>query len=359
MSLWHWVKSKIWQNRFGQIVENTGATSAAAPRRTVHVVVMDGTLSLLEQGFETNAGLAYQLLKRGAGPGVILHYQPGLQFDRSNLLASAWSVVTGSGLDLQIQQVYGALASRYQPGDEIFLIGYSRGAFAARSLAGLIDRVGLLRRDQATQRHVAMAYRHYRQGGADLRVFADEYCHKDVPIAAIGVWDTVKALGLRLPVLWRLFEGKYKFHNHQISACVGAGFQALALDETRNTYRPEIWEESPDWSVLVQQVWFVGNHGDVGGQVMGSPQTRPLSNIPFVWMMQRLQEQGLPLPEAWTEGFVQDVHAPSTGNWSGLNWVFWARSRRLVGRYCSESIHPSVADLRPGRRMSLHDDACG
>ena len=86
MSLWHWVKSKIWQNRFGQIVENTGATSAAAPRRTVHVVVMDGTLSSLEQGFETNAGLAYQFLKRGAGPGVILHYQPGLQFDRSNLL---------------------------------------------------------------------------------------------------------------------------------------------------------------------------------------------------------------------------------------------------------------------------------
>ena len=152
MSLWHWIKSKIWQNRFGQIVENAGAASAAALRRTVHVVVMDGTLSSLEQGFETNAGLAYQLLKRGAGPGVILHYQPGLQFDRSNLLASAWSVVTGSGLDLQIQQVYGALASRYQPGDEIFLIGYSRGAFAARSLAGLIDRVGLLRCDQAIKR---------------------------------------------------------------------------------------------------------------------------------------------------------------------------------------------------------------
>jgi uncharacterized protein (DUF2235 family) len=59
-------------------------------------------------------------LKRNAGPGVTLHYQPGLQFDRGDLLASAWSVLTGSGLDLQIQQVYGALASRYQPGDEIF-----------------------------------------------------------------------------------------------------------------------------------------------------------------------------------------------------------------------------------------------
>ena len=359
MSLWHWINSKIWQNRFGQVVEDAGSASGAAPRRAVHVVVMDGTLSSLEPGFETNAGLAYQLLKRSAGPGVILHYQPGLQFDRSNFLASAWSVLTGSGLDWQIQTVYGALASRYQLGDEIFLIGYSRGAFAARSLAGLIDRVGLLRRDQATQRHVCMAYRHYRDGSDALRVFAKEYCHLDVPITAIGVWDTVKALGLRVPGLWQMFEGKCQFHNHQISACVGAGFQALALDETRDTYRPEMWEDPPDRPVALQQVWFVGNHGDVGGQVMGSPQTRPLSNIPFVWMMQRLQEQGLPLPKAWTEEFVQDVHAPSTGNWSGLNWVFWARSRRLVGRFRSESIHPSVADGRPGRLINLHNDAGG
>ena len=356
MSLLHWIKSKIWQNRFGQVVEDADAAFTVAPRRMVHVVVMDGTLSSLEEGFETNAGLAYRLLKRNAGPGVTLHYPPGLQFDRGDLLASAWSVLTGSGLDLQIQQVYGALASRYQPGDEIFLIGYSRGAFAARSLAGLIDRVGLLRRDQATQRHVSLAYRHYRDGGAGLRAFAADYCHLDVPIAAIGVWDTVKALGLRLPGLWWLFKAKYRFHNHQISACVGAGFQALALDETRDTYRPEMWDDTPDRPVHLQQVWFVGNHGDVGGQVMGSPQTRPLSNIPFVWLMQRLQDCGLPLPKAWEEEFAQDVYAPSTGNWSGLNWLFWARSRRVVGRFRSESLHPSVADRRPGRRIDLHND---
>ena len=156
-----------------------------------------------------------------------------------------------------------------------------------------------------------------------------------------------------------MFEGKYLFHNHQISACVGAGFQALALDETRDTYRAEMWEDPPDRPVALQQVWFVGNHGDVGGQVMGSPQTRPLSNIPFVWMMQRLEEQGLHLPKAWAEEFVQDIHAPSAGNWSGLNWVFWARSKRLVGRFRSESIHPSVADGRPRRLINLHNDAGG
>jgi uncharacterized protein (DUF2235 family) len=298
-------------------VEDADAAFTVAPRRIVHVVVMDGTLSSLEEGFETNVGLAYRLLKRNAGPGVTLHYQPGLQFDRGDLLASAWSVLTGSGLDLQIQQVYGALASRYQPGDEIFLIGHSRGAFA------------------------------------------EDCCHLEVRIAAIGVWDTVKALGLRLPGLWWLFKAKYQFHNHQISACVGAGFQAMALDETRDTYRPKMWDDTPDRPVHLQQVWFVGNNGDVGGQVMGSPQTRPLSNIPFVWLMQRLQDCGLPLPKAWEDEFTQDVHAPSTGNWSGLNWLFWARSSRVVGRFRSESLHPSVADRRPGRRIDLHNDTGG
>lgn len=298
-------------------MEDADAAFTVAPRRIVHVVVMDGTLSSLEEGFETNVGLAYRLLKRNAGPGVTLHYQPGLQFDRGDLLASAWSVLTGSGLDLQIQQVYGALASRYQPGDEIFLIGHSRGAFA------------------------------------------EDCCHLEVRIAAIGVWDTVKALGLRLPGLWWLFKAKYQFHNHQISACVGAGFQAMALDETRDTYRPKMWDDTPDRPVHLQQVWFVGNNGDVGGQVMGSPQTRPLSNIPFVWLMQRLQDCGLPLPKAWEDEFTQDVHAPSTGNWSGLNWLFWARSRRVVGRFRSESVHPSVADRRPGRRIDLHNDTGG
>ena len=78
-----------------------------------------------------------------------------------------------------------------------------------------------------------MAYRHYRDGSDALRVFAKEYCHEychlDVPITAIGVWDTVKALGLRVLGLWRTFEGKYQFHNHQISACVGAAFSGFGL----------------------------------------------------------------------------------------------------------------------------------
>lgn len=71
----------------------------------------------------------------------------------------------GPGINRQIRRAYGYLASRYRPGDRIFLFGYSRGAFAVRSLAGIMDRVGLLRADQATERNVQLAYRHYRAGG--------------------------------------------------------------------------------------------------------------------------------------------------------------------------------------------------
>ena len=78
MSLLHWIKSKIWQNRFGQVVADADAAFTVAPRRVVHVVVMDGTLSSLEpRDLRQIAGLAYRLLKRNAGPGVTLHYQPG------------------------------------------------------------------------------------------------------------------------------------------------------------------------------------------------------------------------------------------------------------------------------------------
>ena len=262
MSLWHWIKSKIWQNRFGQVVDNAGFASATAPRRTVHVVVMDGTLSSLEEGFETNAGLAYQLLKRNAGPGVTLYYQPGLQFDRGNLLASAWSVLTSSGLDLQIQQVYGALASRYQSGDEIFLIGYSRD----RSSRVAAARSG----------HPASCFHGLSQLLGRQRRSAG-LCRRILPLGCSNRRDWGLGHGQNA---WAALAGgsggflrENQFHNHHISACVGAGFQALALDETRDTYRPEMWEDTPDRPVHLQQVWFVGNHGDVGGQVMGSPHT--------------------------------------------------------------------------------------
>src|SRR5690606_38005837 len=114
---------------------------------------------------------------------------------------SARDVIEGRGINRQIRRAYGVLASRFRPGDRIFLFGYSRGAYAVRSLAGVIDRMGLLRAEHAVERNVLQVYRHYRSyaPGAAAEAFRDRYCHADVPIEMTGVWDTVKALGLRAP----------------------------------------------------------------------------------------------------------------------------------------------------------------
>jgi hypothetical protein len=177
-------------------------TEEGRPRgrgQAIHVIILDGTMSTLDDGYETNAGITFKLLKElGPKDNVTLHYEAGIQWRD---WSSTYGVLTGKGLNRQIERAYGVLASRYVPGDRIFLIGYSRGAYAVRSLAGVIDRVGLVRADVATERNIRGAYRHYR-AEADLPATADFkrlFCHDNVWIEAVGVWDTVKALGGGLP----------------------------------------------------------------------------------------------------------------------------------------------------------------
>lgn len=315
----------------------------------IHVVILDGTLSSLVAGRETNAGLAFKLLAgQGARANLTVYYEAGIQWRD---WASTWDVVTGRGLNRQIERAYGVLASRYRRGDRIILMGYSRGAYAVRSLAGVIDLVGLLQADCATMRNVRQAYRHYRLG-ARSRYAADFrrlYCHADVQITALGVWDTVKALGLRLPLLWRWSQGAHQFHSAALGGHVQHGFQALAADETRIAYAPVLWQTPPDWQGHIEQVWFRGNHADIGGQLMGKTASRPLANIPLVWMLERLSACGLPLPPDWQRNFPQDPAAPSIGNWHGWAKLFLSRRRRIIGRDASESWHPS-AQARPVRR---------
>ncbi|MDQ2092357.1 DUF2235 domain-containing protein [Marimonas arenosa] len=305
-----------------------------------HVIILDGTMSSLRPGCETNAGLAYKLLSRIGAP-VSCYYEAGVQWCDWR---SAGDVITGRGINRQIRRAYGYLASRYRPGDRIFLMGYSRGAFAVRSLAGVIDQVGLLRADCATERNVLTAYRHYQSppGSPAARAFRQAYCHAWVEIEVVGVWDTVKALGLRLPILWRWSEPAHEFHTHQIGATVRHGFHALALDETRSAFAPVLWDTPEELEARVEQVWFPGAHGDVGGQLGGHAAARPLSNIPLVWMLDKLSRCGMPLPSGWQAEFPTDPSAPPVGTWMSWGKLFLLRKRRVVGRDRSERLHDSV-----------------
>jgi uncharacterized protein (DUF2235 family) len=312
--------------------------------RVDHVLILDGTLSTLDMGRETNAGLTFRLLTEGGRRAQrTVYYEPGLQWMGWRRLPD---LAQGRGLDRQIARAYGWLASHYRPGDRIFLFGYSRGAYAVRSLAGLIDRIGLLRQDAATERNVRLAWRHYRTAPSApaAQAFARASCHAEAPVEFLGVWDTVKALGLRLPFLWMLTERAHAFHNHVLGPTVRRGCHALALDETREVFAPILWDCPPGWEGDVEQVWFRGAHGDVGGQLGGRDAARPLSNIPLVWMLERAEAAGLDLPPDWQPRFPQDVRAPMVGTWRTWGKFFLLRRRRVVGRDRSERLHSSVPE---------------
>ncbi|MDU8911311.1 DUF2235 domain-containing protein [Aestuariicoccus sp. MJ-SS9] len=309
-----------------------------------HVIILDGTMSSLRPGEETNAGLTYQLLRERNHAS--LYYEAGVQWD------DWWAtgdVMMGRGINRQIRRAYGYLASRYQPGDRIFLMGYSRGAYAVRSLAGVIDRVGLLRAEHATVSNIRQIYRLYQfdPHGASARAFARVRCHDTAPIEMVGVWDTVKALGLRLPLFWRLSERNHAFHSHHLGHSIRHGFHALALHETREAYAPVLWHCPEDFPGIAEQVWFRGTHGDIGGQLSGFTPARGLSNIPLVWMLERAEGCGLELPDGWRARFPCDPEAPSVGTWRGVGKLFLLRGPRQVGRDRSERIHDSARLAAP------------
>ncbi|MEO1541519.1 MAG: DUF2235 domain-containing protein, partial [Pseudomonadota bacterium] len=322
---------------------------SSRPSRT-HIFIVDGTLSRLTDGEETNAGLLYRLLTE-VGPTVdqTFGYHPGVQ-------GEGWlkwlRIAAGQGINAAICQGYATLASRYEPGDKVMLLGYSRGAYAVRSIAGWIGRVGLLKRELATERRIARSFRHYqkmRPNGA-TRSFTARFCHADVPIEMVGVWDTVRALGLPYPVLNRIVPMVTEFHDHRIGDTVARAFQALAIDETRVAYQPVKWSPGADWPGQMEQVWFPGAHADVGGHVHANPAARGLSNIPLVWMLERVEACGVNLPPGWRDRFPTDPLAPAIGNWRGGARLFFFRNRRIVEQAPYESVHPSVDVRIDGRR---------
>jgi len=307
-----------------------------------HVVIMDGTLSTLNPLLETNAGLTYKLLcSMPASTTLSLLYEEGIQWCR---MSSLIDLAAGRGITRQIQRAYGFIASRYRPGDRIYLFGFSRGAYGVRSLAGVIDRIGLLRREHATESNISQVFRYYRDKNHSetVKVFSRKYCCQETQIEMVGVWDTVKALGIQYPVLWRLAPQPVDFHNAALGNTTKNGFQALALNESRIAFKPVLWKTHPDWKGHLEQAWFRGAHPDVGGHLGTFQAARGLSNIPLVWMLERAETCGLPLPTGWRAQFPTDPDARAHGSYRGIAKLFLARRKRVPLRDASEYIHPSV-----------------
>jgi len=318
-----------------------------------HVFLIDGTLSRLSDGEETNVGLVYKLLQEM--PDVTVGYDPGVQ---GQGLMKWMNVLSGYGINCSIRQGYEALARGYRFGDKIFLLGFSRGAYAVRSIAGMIAKVGLLKPENVSGRHVRKAFRLYESSGAAQRSkqFHSAFCHETIEIEMIGVWDTVKSLGLPFPLLSYISPMATEFHDHQLSPIIQNAFQALAADENRRAFAPIPWKCQPHWPGRLEQAWFAGAHSDVGGFVYEMPDARGLSNISLHWMLTRASMCGLPLPEGWQARFPTDALAPFLGPYAGSSKFFLFRCPRRFGPAEVDYLHESLIErMETGYRPRLKD----
>jgi uncharacterized protein (DUF2235 family) len=282
------------------------------------IVCADGTWNEPEQ---TDEGMpcpsnVVKLAKAVAPLGLdgmpqVVCYHSGVG-ERGNALDHVVGGAFGDGISLNIRDLYLFLVLNYRPGDELFLFGFSRGAYTARSLAGLIRNSGILQ-DQYAEKY-ADAYQLYRDRSdathpsAPLSTqFRAQYAWPDFNIRCIGVWDTVGALGI--PVPFQIDKHQNEFHDTDLSSRVDFAYQALAIDERRKPFVPCVWNKqagSPASQVL-EQAWFAGVHCNVGGGY----EDAGLSDCALDWMWQRVSKIGLNLeaqqkPTPNPQGAIRD-----------------------------------------------------
>jgi uncharacterized protein (DUF2235 family) len=233
---------------------------------------------------DTNVYKFYKALLKTAGQDP--HYDDGVGVNGTpidQLLGGAF----GDGLLGKIKDGYTTIARNYQDGDGIYIFGFSRGAYTARSLAGMIAVAGLPAPGKFDDQATDAAFQVYRKL-APLDAFTAKYQARDVKIAMVGVWDTVGALGIPGLFFAGLDKQFFGFLSTDLHPDVQAAYHAVSVDERRNEFPATLWTD-PDPAQALEQTWFAGVHGDVGG---GYAQTG-LSDITLAWMMLRANGNGL------------------------------------------------------------------
>lgn len=295
-----------------------------------------------------NSGTTIQIAKYLHGVG-----------DSNNALVKLLGGTFGAGTIARIVRGYTFISRNYRPGDQIILVGFSRGAYTARALGGLIVAKGLLDAARLNLGDKSNAYRlgsavwyDYRRavilgsGGSllgkleevlsDLPAFLSfaptPQLIADVPIAAIAVWDTVGSMGIPDYVGHDIGDLQrvdlFRFANTNLSPKVAAGFHALALDERRADFAPTLW--TPRAGIV--QVRFPGAHADVGGGYPHSGNESGLSDGAYKWMESRLRALGfvnVMAPPAITA--IPDAGGVAHQPWTLPLWDFLPAATRDFG----------------------------
>jgi uncharacterized protein (DUF2235 family) len=334
-----------------------------------------------------------RVLSGDNGPVQCAKYLHGVG-DSDNFLVKALGGTVGAGLITRIVRGYTYISRNYQPGDRIFIVGFSRGAYTARALAGMIAAKGLLDAQKNNLDDKTNAYRlgsavwyAYRRAAVqansdlfgrlqetvlDLPHFLALPPGNDqlisAPIEAVAVWDTVGALGIPEFTVSAARVDAFRFADTVLNAKVAHGRHAIAVDEQRADFTPTLWDADP----RIVQVLFPGAHSDVGGGYDTVGTDSGLSDCSLVWMTRELAALGvkfaaparyLPTPQPLAVG-----HQP----WLTSPWNVLPRRPRvfptglclaqcLIDRYHGDTaIGQSgmlVAAYRPGNLSDYLGDA--
>jgi uncharacterized protein (DUF2235 family) len=312
------------------------------------VVCLDGTAGQVRGPGDSNSVLAYQLLdlsdreKQVAfyDPGVGTFSAPGAWTPFARWFTRLGGLVYGGGLRENLGDAYLWLMQEWKPGDRVYIFGFSRGAFTARALVGMLRLVGLMRHGSENQLQYAVA--EYARRGGEQKIPWDEIHrfsalfaqqvdgHSTVPITYLGVWDTVKAMGVaRLAPEWpytRKLPNAARIRH------------AVSIDEWRRPFREYLVDPAhPN----LEEVWFAGIHSDVGGTFPDDPK---LSAITLRWILEGAREEGILLTDAADQRFAEITSDNALGAAHRDNPVWSLLVKRPRPIPANARIHASVRE---------------
>jgi len=291
------------------------------------VICCDGTGNEFGRS-NSNVVKLYKVL--AASESQIAYYHPGVgtMGSRSALsqLSKLWTRIIGLafgyGLSDNVADAYQFLMRTFQPGDAIYVFGFSRGAYTARALCGTLHCVGLL--TEGNEGLIPYAIRMVKSKQIDFEVAADfkKTFSRDCPIHFVGVWDTVSSLG------WVYNAVRFPFTKATNNPDMRIIRHAVSIDERRAFFRQNLFGEPHDVSQQVQEVWFAGVHSDVGGSYAESESQ--LSKLALRWMLCEAEIAGL-LVDDKTKADILGAKAPYVApdpltpnqheSLSGLWWI--------------------------------------
>ena len=338
------------------------------------ILCSDGTGNQAIKGRGTNVFKIYEAIDRHHSTPQFAFYDDGVGTESFKLLAMLGGAF-GFGLSRNVRDLYTHLARIYKPGDNIYLFGFSRGAYTVRTLAGFITKCGVLDIEKCENgkdvtHYIEGAYKayrrdyktitsrvwdalfswftHWRYGFTEVDEFIP-FTHEEgkTPVRFIGVWDTVSAVGVPIIGIAELVDTlfyKFKFPNHTLDSKVKQACHAISIDDKRKTFHPELWEQDKNIDERIQQVWFSGVHSNVGG---GYPK-QGMSLVALDWMIKKAHAAGIQFIEHDALSYQQhaDVHDKLYDSRSGLA-AYYRYAPRNIYEICQKYgstplIHESV-----------------